>query len=438
MPRPSTTRKRQLAGPRFTGVARWWYKPTGATIQQEVYRVDGRGKQITVSEGHQWPPPEGAKLIDRGGPFYTTKSYVASPRVTPYTKLGPVPPTGGPATHQYQFNGALMPVLPGLKSNSIDLPQYVESTFDTLWPPTLESSNSQLDEKGTTAISRCKPTNSLANLGQTLAETMREGFPALIGASLLKSKTKSLLGKGAGEFLNVSFGWLPLVSDVQKASKAIVHSDEVLAQYERDAGKVVRRSYYFPLEKTESETVIYTNQVPLGFGVLSSAPFTPGLVGRCVRRRVVERKTWFSGAFTYYLPNDYDSRKGISKLRAQADILLGTDLTPELVWNVGPWSWLADWFGNTGDVISNLQDFKTGELVMRYGYVMETVKVSDTYTHEITGNQSSNPRVTPITLVTETKVRRPANPFGFGLSWEGLSSFQQAILAALGITRATR
>jgi len=394
----------------------------GGVISQFEHSINVRGRQVTVSEGHQWPPPvKGGQLIDRGGPFYTTKSYLASPRVPPYAKLYLKRGNGGIET----FNGTVLPTLTGITTGN----------WSQFYPPTLETSDDDLDEKGSTAISRCKPTNSVANLGTTLAETLKEGIPALVGKSLLQSKTKSLLGKSADEFLNYSFGWAPLVSDVKKAAKAIVRSDEILAQYERDAGNVVRRSYYFPLEKTESESIMYTNLYPLGFG--SFFELRNGLNGQCVRRRVVERKIWFSGAFTYYLPSDYDSRNRIKELRTKADLLLGTDLTPELLWNIGPWSWLTDWFANTGDVISNLQDFLTGELVMRYGYVMETTKVSDTYTHYPVGPSPYSGSVTPLVFVTETKKRRPANPFGFGLQWNGLSPFQQAILAALGITRAT-
>jgi hypothetical protein len=385
--------------------------------------INARGKQVTVSEGHDWPPPLEAKLIDRGGPFYTTKSYLASPRVLPYTKLeGP----GLTVGYRDYFEGTILPPLGGIANGN----------WDHAFPPTLESSDAELDAKGATAISRCKPTKSIASLGQTLAETMREGLPALVGKSLLQSKTKHLLGKGAEEFLNVSFGWMPLVSDVRKTADAIRRSDEILAQYERDAGRVVRRNYYFPLEKSDLEVGTYTNNYPEGFGAFLN--IRQGLNGRGVLRRTVERKTWFSGAFTYYLPSDYDSRNKIKELRTKADLLLGTDLTPELLWNIAPWSWLADWFANTGDVISNLSDFKTGELVMRYGYVMETVKVSDTYTHYPVGPSPYGGSVVELTFVTETKKRRPANPFGFGLSWEGLSPFQQAILAALGITRRSR
>lgn len=422
MPQPSTTRKRKLPGP--VVVQKGSYQNTGSPTIWPIFvnSNDGSGKQLTVSEGHQWPPPVGAKLIDRGGPFYTTKSYLASPRVVPYGDYR-VTVSGRTEIH----TGPIMPVLPGI---------YNGSKLDIHFPPTLESSPGQLDAKGATAIQRCKPTKSVANLGTTLAETLKEGIPALVGKSLFESKTKHLLGKGAGEFLNVSFGWMPLVSDARKAAEAIRRADDILAQYERDAGRVVRRNYYFPLEKTITEDEIYSNSFPYTFG--SYFYLRNGLNGRCVRRRVVERKTWFSGAFTYYLPSDYESRNRLKELRAKADILLGTDLTPELIWNIAPWSWLTDWFANTGDVISNLQDFQTGELVMRYGYVMETVKVSDTYTHYPSGASQFKDSVTPFTFVTETKVRRPANPFGFGVSWEGLSTFQLAILSALGITRAAR
>jgi len=48
------------------------------------------------------------------------------------------------------------------------------------------------------------------------------------------------------------------------------------------------------------------------------------------------------------------------------------------------------------------------------------------------------PAVAPVTVRTTVKKRIKANPFGFGISWDGLSTTQQAIAAALGITRAVR
>jgi hypothetical protein len=119
----------------------------------------------------------------------------------------------------------------------------------------------------------------------------------------------------------------------------------------------------------------------------------------------------------------------------RAKKLLGIIPTPSTLWNLAPWSWATDWFLNTGDVISNLTDWATDGLVMRYGYMMEHTIVRDTYTLTKPGLSSPGVRVQPLTLVTETKMRRKANPFGFGLTWSGLSPRQTAIAVALGLTR---
>jgi len=77
--------------------------------------------------------------------------------------------------------------------------------------------------------------------------------------------------------------------------------------------------------------------------------------------------------------------------------------------------------------------------VLAYGYMMEHTIVSDTYSMtgitDVNGNPVSIPN---LTLVTETKVRQVANPYGFGVSWDGLTSFQGSILAALGLTKGRR
>jgi len=69
---------------------------------------------------------------------------------------------------------------------------------------------------------------------------------------------------------------------------------------------------------------------------------------------------------------------------------------------------------------------------------IEKVSYSLSKTSGWTGpNGTVYPGVTPsdVTFVTETKKRIRANPFGFGVSWDGLSPFQASIAAALGITR---
>jgi hypothetical protein len=157
--------------------------------------------------------------------------------------------------------------------------------------------------------------------------------------------------------------------------------------------------------------------------------------GRVTRRRETIVRRWFSGAFTYSLPVGYKSHDAVTGYAARASVLFGAELTPSTVWNLAPWSWAVDWFTNVGDVLSNASDALFDGLVMRYGYIMEHSLIRDTYTYGGPTNMQSATTPQPLTFVTETKLRRKANPFGFGLTWEGLSPRQVAILVALGITR---
>jgi hypothetical protein len=304
------------------------------------------------------------------------------------------------------------------------------------FPASARSSNDSLDEYGTTAIARCKPTNPPVDAAQAIGELYREGLPHLIGSQSWKARN-GIARDASSDYLNVQFGWRPLLSEVSDFANTVTKLDTVLAQYERDSGKVVRRRYEFPIETSSNSWIENDNPVlsALAWPGNLFQPSTGGASTVRVNEEIVKRR-WFSGAFTYYLPSGYDSRTKIGKLALLAD-RLGLNLTPDTLWELSPWSWAVDWFSNTGDVISNVSDFATGGLVMHYGYIMEHTTVSRTYYQERSGFLVKGLPVPagPLTLVTETKVRRQANPFGFGVTWEGLSAFQASILAALGISR---
>lgn len=416
-----TTRSRKVSGPLHVCKGGYIRLIDGVLNNVTTRTESWPGKQTTVSEGNHWPPRDNEKLMDRGSPFFTTKSWVLHPTTLNFVKIR----RRVISTEDAFYEGPCIVARPT-----------ASTTLELTFPENLVSTDTQLDSYGATAIDRCKPTNSIADASTFLGELVREGLPNLVGSTLWRSKTSQARRKAAGgEYLNVQFGWAPLVGEISKFAEAVRKADKVIAQYERDSGKVVRRRYEFPIEKTNTEVVIATNQLPRGFG-LSEATNQTVYYGRVIRQREVVRRRWFSGAFTYYLPSGYDSRNGMVRMAAQAEKLFGINLTPETLWNVAPWSWAVDWFSNTGDVISNLEDFKRHGLIMHYGYMMEHTIVTDTYSHEYnTKNNPSLPRVSTLVLRTESKKRRPANPFGFGVKWEGLSPFQLSIAAALGLSR---
>jgi hypothetical protein len=295
---------------------------------------------------------------------------------------------------------------------------------------------SDLEEKGATAISICSPVNPAGELGTGFSELYREGLPSLPGIRTWKRRTEIVKG-AADEFLNAAFGWLPLVSEVKDTANNISHSAAILKQYHDGAGSNVHREFSFPVEESESSSVVAENvraQVGTGFSGTGKQPERGGDVIRTEKRRVSQ---WFSGSFTYAVPSQTDSWRRALGYGSSAGQVLGIQLTPEVLWNLTPWSWAVDWFSNAGDVINNISNFAGAGQVMRYGYMMEERSTTITYSMTRSGvSIDGNELGAPSTTISNTsKVRQPANPYGFGLTFDGLSPLQVAIATALGITR---
>jgi len=324
---------------------------------------------------------------------------------------------------------------------------YIKTLDAALWPldprsigfpPSIASSDSGLAAKGATAIARSSPTNSIADAATFMGELVKDGIPNLPGMHTWKEKIRRLADAG-DEFLNVTFGWLPLVSDVKSHASAVRKADAVMRQYERDAGKLVRRTYSFPTEITNGNRQLIAGPTaspwysPVGSGWADYFGY-----GSTYLTVSTVKEVWFSGGYTYHLPTGYDSRKGMARNAEEAKRVFGATLTPDTLWELTPWSWAIDWFSNAGDVIHNLSSWSQYGLVLRYGYMMEHTINKYTYTFEYQpGQVSPRGRIqpSPVSFVTETKKRIKANPFGFGVSWDGLSPLQTAIAAALGISR---
>jgi hypothetical protein len=253
-------------------------------------------------------------------------------------------------------------------------------------------------------------------------------------------KDKTSIAKKAGDdYLAYQFGWKPIMDDLFGIANAMLHAEQIMRQYERDSGRMVRRRFSFAPERSISSSTVRSNVSPYipvsGDALYTVSPATGKVI--CVTE--TSRNRWFSGAFTYYLPSDYSTRGAMARQLAMAKKTIGLSLTPDVVWNLAPWSWAVDWFTNAGDVLSNVTDWATDGLVMKYGYMMEHTRSVNTYYYSgFSGLKSAHAVPMPLSLVVETKQRRKANPFGFGLTWGGLSPRQLSILAALGITKTHR
>lgn len=302
-----------------------------------------------------------------------------------------------------------------------------------------------LDPDGATAISLCAPNNPTANLSTAIAETMREGIPSLPGIQSWRKRTE--IAKAAGsEYLNAQFGWNPLVSEVNNVVNSARYHRDIMQNYEHNEGRNVHRRFDFPDEtQVWSEEISPQNAVNWTGAINGQS----GVLPPARRVTYVEnvRKRWFEGCFTYGGPSKTDSFGHHLGFGTEADAVYGLTLSPDVLWNLTPWSWAVDWFTNTGDVIHNITNFAAAGLVMRYGYMMEEsistykTQYSDSgwkvwlKTTSPTKKGDSSMGACARGKQTVSRTRAPANPFGFGVGWEGLSPTQLAITAAIGITR---
>jgi hypothetical protein len=392
------------------------------TLQPWPAGTPERNNRITFTDYHRLTTSQGNKKPYRsGGNFLVThKRYRDNSLSLPQHFSNQ---WGAPYAPGRHFSGSMY-----ARFNGVGEAQF---------PGVTASSDLQIAPYGTRAIANSIPTNPLSGFS-VFAGELREGIPKLAGTDFFKTRSRRAL-KAGDEYLNLEFGWKPLINDVKSFSNAVRNSDKEIIQLVRNSGKQIRRTYRFPIESSSS-SFNDGNYYPQGGPSIVSFYDGAGNRPRIVTTDT-ETERWFVGAFTYYVPPIKYDEDGHIKLNSQLrNFLFGTRVTPETLWNLAPWSWAADWFGNTGDILHNISAFQNDGLVMPYGYIMERKLVRVTYEQKdlrFTSYPGKSFYLTQV-LETEVKSRRVATPFGFGLNPSTFSGRQWAILGALGLTRANR
>jgi hypothetical protein len=285
-----------------------------------------------------------------------------------------------------------------------------------------EPSDSSLNTSGATAIARSIPTAPTFNSLVALSELMRDGVPSVPGIQAWRDGT--LRAKNAGnEYLNVEFGWKPIVNDMRNFAKVVKSHSEILSELERGSGNLTRVGYSFPGSTSSGASAA---NIVLYKGGNTGVTTTTSVVHSWYK----QNRTWFKGAFKYHLPASTTQAGKMAKYASQADKLLGLKPTPATFWNAAPWTWALDWFGNTGDVLTNISELGQDGLALVYGYIMSFGQTKEIWTCAAkTGFTASSK-----TRTREFKKRLPANPYGFGVTEALLTANQKATLVAIGIS----
>jgi hypothetical protein len=284
--------------------------------------------------------------------------------------------------------------------------------------------------------------------------------PRIVGQSLLEVFThrswlrlvERTTAAAGDEYLNWVFGYQPDLGDLKTLIQVLSTSTKRITQYYSDSNKFVRRKFYYPAVQTyDAGTVPYSGVTGIIPSFVNSGSYSNWPVnqinGALVTSRpsastlLVERsaitRTWFKGEFLYSLAVGKDLLSRMERWGQVIDKLTGARVTLESFYNAVPFSWMLDWFTDIGDIIANGVRSEFNNEILRYGYLMEHVRVQKTYTLVgpfVFANGYRVPNLS-ITYVSEKKERVRATPFGFGIDPGAFSASQIAILAALGISK---
>jgi hypothetical protein len=271
-------------------------------------------------------------------------------------------------------------------------------------------------------------------LAQTNPSVPHVSVPTFVGE--LKDLPGLVKGYGDGLLKSVANGYLswrwaikPMISDLQKLwnfQKAV--DDRVLWLKRLSEGNTLRRKVR--LGTTHATDAPAVNQIVHSEGCTIRGTF----------QALYSMKEWGSAQWKL-LPNSLLPRAGDAELRKKALALTFGITGHEILatfWELQPWSWLADWFGNTGDIIAatnntvgctwhNVCYMRTSEAIRECTY---NPALSDSFA--LAGLK--NLRYVMRMVRKERYVCVPLLPFPFP-SLPILTSGQWSILAALAAQR---
>lgn len=387
-----------------------------------------------------WPPPgywrQNATYACPGSMNYNTYWIESTAYCADETHPGPPWKDGGPLFLKKWYN----PIFHTrnvdiVSSNGLDryvgcfYHQYPPGGIGTEYPAL--SRQTDLGTKwGATGWNKFRPTRSKANLAQFIGE-LRE-FKTLFRGRLRDFKD---LGSA---YLNYKFGWRPFVKDILDFYNALQKVERTIDYIRRNNNRWITRGG--TLLRTE-DTAYSTD---LGNCVRPYLPYhfhstIPTSASHTLITPRTEERIWFKARMKYYIPGlKVDRCKDVVSSPLLRKIY-GLEVTPALVWELTPWSWLADWFGNVGDILENISSQTYDNLVAKYAYVMRSwTKTYFLSTFYKFASQSMPGIQLYSSWVLSTKQREEAgSPYGFHLGWDDLSPYQASILFALGLAKLT-
>jgi len=327
-------------------------------------------------------------------------------------------------------------------SAASELRNYFLSLADGFTPINVAYPASTIENWAALQYGRVAPVVSEFSLNTFFGE-LREGLPRLIPDMLSRAKSMKDLGS---DYLNLQFGWKPLLNDLQGLADSLLHasfglfrpmgashrsrSRPEISTFDRKdfssyadvkalSGDIFHMSRYWPSGTTTSRSFAATGAIGIGTSTVKTSV-----------------NQWVEGEFVYIPKAGFDPSNFLDRYETLANV----NITPAVLWELAPWSWLVDWAGQVGSSLSAMEAGLSDRVLSTYYYGMEDSKLSITNGAAAIRNKSGfsyhGPNAGGSRFEWRRRRRVRANPFGFGgSSSTTLNGSQMAILGALGLTR---
>jgi len=401
-----------------------WCQPTYTAAVAESCR----------DELHAGPP------WTEGGPF--TKLRVSFP---PEQVQGQGTYISDPVTRNYYGITGFMKYIGGFHSPDFtgdplsysNLPELLRgmSLVPSLdnWSPVAFAKTRPRLEKAGAGIAAAEFRDVPRTLKQT-ARTFNEIWKIMGGGSTSRIMQPK---KVADTFLNEQFGWVPMIKDIRDINHVYQNQAKIKSQMTNENNRWIRRKATLLDDYQETKLAGEPGMRVSPAGDFISIMFRDGAAPHW---ELWEKKSSYittSGSFRYYRPEFDatipDNSSAWNEVQRQMT-MYGLRISPSNVWRATPWTWLIDWFTDFGSVMDRITDWALDSIACRYLFLMRH-DIRTVTLKQVLPMRGGDVIVSWDRLV-DAKIRRGSDsPYGFGLSWSGLTARQLAILSALRISR---
>jgi len=340
-------------------------------------------------------------------------------------------------------------------------------SFTTGFPsvPDLPSLNqSQMRAAGQRLYHSALPNRSQAELGTAIAEIVSNPVRALTvpgSAALRAVERQGRSGKAlqkraqqrhrqirglpleearaaADDYLAYVFGVRPNVQTLDDLAESLSRSRRIAEEVSRTGMKRIRRR-----RAGRTLHVVDVNHTT-GYSIALTNASSWGLAD-AVSHRFVEntQRTWWAGSFRMPVVDTDTWLDRCSDLFKTVDRLTGLGLDLRVAWDLVPFSFIADWFANTGDFLENRQVVADYNITCEYGYFMCHTRNTRTFIASGTFQRRSGSipfyGTAPLSFrnerFTEVKQRTRCSSYGFYTDFDSLNAAQWASLVAIGLSQ---